>query len=123
MVPDMTVISDIDEHGINKNLQKRYKKNKIYVSILKLYFRFLGVFNTNLYDIYQKPTDHKKSCNYDQIKTNSIKFKKNLFYRFVNENNITSIMHIGIYVGLDIRHHLLYSSIAVIYIIWKFMKF
>ena len=69
-VPDMTVISDIDEHGINKNLQKRYKKNKIYVSILKLYFRFLGVFNTNLYDIYQKPTDHKKSCNYDQIKTN-----------------------------------------------------
>ena len=31
-VPDMTVISDIDEHGINKNLQKRYKKNKIYVS-------------------------------------------------------------------------------------------
>ena len=41
-VPDMTVISDIDEHGINKNLQKRYKKNKIYVSILKLYFRVLG---------------------------------------------------------------------------------
>ena len=34
-VPDMTVISDIDEHGINKNLQKRYKKNKIYVSISK----------------------------------------------------------------------------------------
>ena len=32
-VPDMTVISDIDEHGINKNLQKRYKKNKIYVSM------------------------------------------------------------------------------------------
>ena len=29
-VPDMTVISDIDEHGINKNLQKRYKHNKIY---------------------------------------------------------------------------------------------
>lgn len=32
-VPDMTVISDIDEHGINRNLQKRYKLNKIYVSI------------------------------------------------------------------------------------------
>ena len=32
-VPDMTVISDIDEHGINKNLQKRYRRNKIYVSI------------------------------------------------------------------------------------------
>ena len=31
-VPDMTVISDIDEHGINTNLQKRYKHNKIYVS-------------------------------------------------------------------------------------------
>jgi len=29
-VPDMTVISDINEHGINKNLQKRYKRNKIY---------------------------------------------------------------------------------------------
>ena len=33
-VPDMTVISDINEHGINKNLQKRYKRNKIYVSII-----------------------------------------------------------------------------------------
>ena len=32
-VPDMTVISDIDEHGINRNLQKRYKNNKIYVSV------------------------------------------------------------------------------------------
>ena len=33
-VPDMTVISDIDEHGINRNLQKRYKNNKIYVSVV-----------------------------------------------------------------------------------------
>jgi myosin heavy subunit len=32
-VPDMTVISDIDEHGINCNLQKRYQHNKIYVSL------------------------------------------------------------------------------------------
>ena len=45
-VPDMTVISDIDEHGINKNLQKRYKKNKIYVSIFKY---IIGLFNPNLY--------------------------------------------------------------------------
>lgn len=31
-VPDMTVISDIDEDGINKNLQARYSKDLIYVS-------------------------------------------------------------------------------------------
>ena len=37
-VPDMTVISDINEHGINKNLQKRYKRNKIYVSIIIIWF-------------------------------------------------------------------------------------
>ncbi|KAI5740462.1 hypothetical protein M8J76_004092 [Diaphorina citri] len=29
-VPDMTVISDIDELGINKNLQVRYSRNQIY---------------------------------------------------------------------------------------------
>lgn len=33
-VPDMTVISDIDEEGINKNLQARYSKDLIYVSFL-----------------------------------------------------------------------------------------
>lgn len=31
-VPDMTVISDIDEDGINKNLQARYSNDLIYVS-------------------------------------------------------------------------------------------
>ena len=31
-VPDMTVISNIDEHGINKNLQVRYDRDSIYVS-------------------------------------------------------------------------------------------
>lgn len=31
-VPDMTVISNIDEHGINKNLQVRYSRDSIYVS-------------------------------------------------------------------------------------------
>lgn len=31
-VPDMTIISEIDEYGINENLRVRYKKNKIYVS-------------------------------------------------------------------------------------------
>lgn len=31
-VPDMTVISDIDEKGINKNLKVRYDRNQIYVS-------------------------------------------------------------------------------------------
>uniref|UniRef100_T1JND5 Myosin motor domain-containing protein n=1 Tax=Strigamia maritima TaxID=126957 RepID=T1JND5_STRMM len=28
--PDMTVISDIDENGINTNLRIRYNNNKIY---------------------------------------------------------------------------------------------
>ena len=32
-VPDMTVISDIDVHGINTNLKVRYKHDRIYVSI------------------------------------------------------------------------------------------
>ena len=30
-VPDMTVISEIDEYGINTNLKTRYRNNKIYV--------------------------------------------------------------------------------------------
>jgi len=30
-VPDMTVISEIDEYGINTNLKTRYRHNKIYV--------------------------------------------------------------------------------------------
>lgn len=30
-VPDMTVISDIDEFGINTNLRVRYKREQIYV--------------------------------------------------------------------------------------------
>lgn len=31
-VPDMTVISDIDEAGINRNLLVRYNRDEIYVS-------------------------------------------------------------------------------------------
>lgn len=31
-VPDMTIISDIDETGINRNLQVRYDRDQIYVS-------------------------------------------------------------------------------------------
>lgn len=31
-VPDMTVISNIDEHGINRNLKVRYDRDSIYVS-------------------------------------------------------------------------------------------
>lgn len=34
-VPDMTVISDIDETGINRNLQVRYGRDQIYVSFDK----------------------------------------------------------------------------------------
>ena len=30
-VPDMTVISDIDSQGINKNLKVRYERDQIYV--------------------------------------------------------------------------------------------
>ena len=33
-VRDMIVISDIDENGINTNLQVRYKRDIIYVSFL-----------------------------------------------------------------------------------------
>ena len=31
-VPDMTVISEIDEYGINTNLKVRYQSDRIYVS-------------------------------------------------------------------------------------------
>lgn len=33
-MPDMTVISDIDEMGINRNLQVRYSRDQIYVSFV-----------------------------------------------------------------------------------------
>lgn len=33
-VPDMTLISDIDEIGINHNLKVRYQRDQIYVSFL-----------------------------------------------------------------------------------------
>lgn len=33
-VPDMTVISEIDEYGINENLRVRYRQERIYVSTL-----------------------------------------------------------------------------------------
>lgn len=36
-VPDMTVISDIDETGINRNLQIRYIRDEIYVSFFSVY--------------------------------------------------------------------------------------
>ena len=32
-VPDMTVISDIDEFGINTNLKVRYRRDQIYVRV------------------------------------------------------------------------------------------
>ena len=35
-VPDMTVISEIDEYGINTNLKVRYGKDLIYVSATTL---------------------------------------------------------------------------------------
>ena len=31
-VPDMTVISEIDEYGINTNIKVRYLRDRIYVS-------------------------------------------------------------------------------------------
>ncbi len=40
-VPDMTVISDIDEFGINENLHVRYKKDNIYVGN---FIRFIQYF-------------------------------------------------------------------------------
>lgn len=32
-VPDLTLISNIDEVGINRNLEVRYKRQEVYVSI------------------------------------------------------------------------------------------
>ena len=32
-VPDMTVISDINEVGINSNLRVRYNRDQVYVSL------------------------------------------------------------------------------------------
>lgn len=32
-VADMTVLSNLDEHGINNNVRLRYNRNKIYVSV------------------------------------------------------------------------------------------
>ena len=68
-VPDMTVISDIDEHGINRNLQKRYKNNKIYVSVVHLGlapFASLKVFfvNCEIVVICEIPSLHPgiKNC-------------------------------------------------------------
>ena len=39
-VPDMTVISDIDEFGINQNLLVRYKRDNIYVGHTSLLIQF-----------------------------------------------------------------------------------
>lgn len=36
-VPDMTVMSDINENGINSNLQLRYQNDNIYVSVFVVY--------------------------------------------------------------------------------------
>jgi len=41
-VPDMTVISDIDELGINKNLLVRYGRDQIYVSFSYSKYRRLS---------------------------------------------------------------------------------
>jgi hypothetical protein len=40
-VPDMTVISDIDEFGINQNLHVRYKRDNIYVGHILIKFIYL----------------------------------------------------------------------------------
>lgn len=34
-VQDMTILSNIDEHGINTNLRVRYENDRIYVSIFR----------------------------------------------------------------------------------------
>ena len=42
-VADMTVISDIDEHGINQNLHVRYKRDNIYVGTFSFFLLNSGV--------------------------------------------------------------------------------
>ena len=41
-VPDMTVISDIDENGINENLHVRYGRDQIYVSVIVPNYGYLA---------------------------------------------------------------------------------
>jgi len=45
-VPDMTLISDIDENGINRNLKVRYDRDQIYVSLSKY------IYNSVLFFLY-----------------------------------------------------------------------
>ena len=49
-VPDMTVISNIDEHGINKNLNVRYDNDIIYVS--GLHILIIVAFNAEVWQFY-----------------------------------------------------------------------
>ena len=41
-VPDMTIISNIDEKGINRNLRVRYERDIIYVSQSHILIRWEG---------------------------------------------------------------------------------
>ena len=57
-VPDMTVISEIDEYGINENLKVRYNQNKIYVShFAHLNLRY-GVFTRHILEQSLSPLIH-----------------------------------------------------------------
>ena len=43
-VEDMTILTNIDEYGINKNLKIRYAQNNIYVSVLSFFFTIMQSF-------------------------------------------------------------------------------
>ncbi|GIZ03079.1 hypothetical protein CEXT_101931 [Caerostris extrusa] len=58
-VPDMTVISDIDEKGINTNLKTRYKRDHIYVSFSLFWFLFIHVTTHFAEDPYSDKISYK----------------------------------------------------------------
>ena len=47
-VPDMTVLSDIDEASVNENLKVRYEHDRIYVSFIWLHCNATCVLCTGL---------------------------------------------------------------------------
>ena len=59
-VPDMTVISEIDQFGINTNLKIRYKHDRIYVSTCEMYM-YCNMRTTHFADLLRNNTGCSQS--------------------------------------------------------------